>query len=95
MTVILDQFLQSLRDSGLMSEEEIEAFLDRLRPEERPQTAEELAKLLHRQQKLTKFQTQAIYQGKTKSLVLANYVLLDKIGQGGMGQVYKAEHKRM
>ena len=40
--------------------------------------------------KLTRFQAQAVYQGKTKTLVLGNYELLDKIGEGGMGIVYEA-----
>ena len=78
-----------------MAAEEIESFLEGLAAEEKPKTAEELAKLLHRHRKLTRFQTQAVFQGKIKGLVLGNYVVLDKIGQGGMGHVYKAEHRRM
>src|SRR5207248_7236943 len=38
---------------------------------------------------------QQIYQGRGKGLLLGNYAILDKIGQGGMGVVLKAEHKRM
>jgi serine/threonine protein kinase len=44
---------------------------------------------------LTRFQVQRIAVGKGKSLTLDRYVLKDKIGAGGMGEVYLAEHLRM
>ena len=90
-----DFFIENLIGSGLMTAGDVEAFLAKLPPDEQPASAEDLAKLLFRHKKLTRFQAQAIYQGKAKGLVLGDYVVLDLIGQGGMGQVYKAEHKVM
>ncbi len=95
MTVILDQFLQTLRESGLMTASEIESFLGSLPPAEKPTTSEALAKVLVKCRKLTKFQAQAAYQGKAKALFVGNYLVLDKIGEGGMGYVYRAQHRRM
>jgi len=95
MPLVLDQFVQWLADSGLMTQGEIDAVVESLPPSDRPQSGEDLAKLLYRRGKLTKYQAEALYRGKTKGLVMGNYVVLDKIGQGGMGQVYRARHSRM
>ena len=78
-----------------MTADEVSAFIDSLPPDKKPEDGAALARELVRQKKLTKFQAQAIYQGKTRGLILDRYVVLDRIGQGGMGQVYKAEHKVM
>ncbi|NLS93871.1 MAG: SUMF1/EgtB/PvdO family nonheme iron enzyme [Planctomycetaceae bacterium] len=91
----LRQFIRALVASQLMSNIEVEEFLASLPEAERPKTGEELAKTLYRHHRLTRFQTQAVFQGKVKGLVFGNYVILDKIGQGGMGHVYKAQHRRM
>ena len=95
MSVTVDELITTLTGSGLMAREEVDEFLAGLSEGEKPEDGEQLAKLLYRSEKLTKFQTQCVYQGKTRGLVLGNYVVLDRIGQGGMGHVFKAQHKKM
>lgn len=92
MPVSLEQFVKYLQESGVLAGEILKEFLP---PKSEPKDAEELARELVREKKLTKFQAEELWRGKGKSLVLGNYVLLDKIGAGGMGQVFKAEHRRM
>jgi serine/threonine protein kinase/WD40 repeat protein len=91
----LEEFHQRLTESGLMSASEFQEFLANVPADKHPNTAEQVARELFRQGKLTKFQVQAVYQGKTRGLVMGNYVVLDRIGEGGMGQVYEARHQRM
>lgn len=95
MAIELAEFIKRLDDSGLLAADTVRSFCDQLPEPQRPQDGEALARALVKDKKLTAFQANLIYQGKTKNLVLGPYVLLDKIGEGGMGQVFKAEHRRM
>ena len=95
MALSVDEFTTRLNDSGLMTSDEARAWVETLPADKRPTDVHQLAQELIRQKKLTAYQAQTVYQGKGKSLILGNYVVLDKLGQGGMGMVLKAEHKRM
>ena len=93
MTVSKQDFLQHLAASGVLTPEDMAAAQRDLEPT--AVTAEELARRLVKAGLLTKFQAQRIYQGRSEGLLLGDYVLVEPIGAGGMGQVFLAEHRRM
>ncbi len=91
MTVGLDQFLQRLRSSGLPLPAEWEppggsrSFAN----------AKELARMLVAKEVLTRYQAQVLLGYRQGPLVLENYVILSHLGEGGMGQVYRALHRHI
>jgi serine/threonine protein kinase/formylglycine-generating enzyme required for sulfatase activity len=95
MAVSLEQFVERLEASGLMSADEVAAATNKLPDDRQPKDVKSLAKHLVKQGKLTKYQAAAVYQERTDHLVVGDYVVLDKLGEGGMGEVLKAQHRRM
>jgi WD40 repeat protein/tRNA A-37 threonylcarbamoyl transferase component Bud32 len=85
--------LERLRDSELLSSEQL-AELEPL-PEARNPDPKILARVVLQRGWLTRFQVSQVAIGKGKDLFVGPYVLLDKLGEGGMGQVLKARHRHM
>ncbi len=88
-------YFKRLFDSGLMSRQDIEKFWNKLPADTRPQDSARLSDTLIQQGKLTPYQAQRILNNEIEHLLIDDYEVLDQIGEGGMGAVLKARHRRM
>src|SRR5262249_20395166 len=86
-------FVWDLRRSNLLDRGQLDQvvgeFLEK-NPRAEPQA---LADYLVGKRVLSKFQAERLLQGKTQGLVLGPYTLMDALGTGSMGTVYKAHSK--
>jgi formylglycine-generating enzyme required for sulfatase activity len=92
MAIALETVVKQLEDSGIVAPGKLENFVP---PKAHPTSVEALVAELVKEKHLTKFQAAQVAAGRAKSLILGGYTILDKIGAGGMGQVFKAVHRRM
>src|SRR5437764_816751 len=94
---IIDEFLELTYKSGVLSKDSFTAYWKRLETAGAvPTTPRELAEAMVRDGLLTKFQADHLLTGKWRGFIIAGkYRLLNRVGAGGMGQVYLCEHIRM
>src|SRR5262245_5424752 len=85
--------LESVRATGLLEPEQLgQLGAD---PPAAVGHVAELAGALVRRGWLTSYQADQLLLGRAEDLVLGPYVLLDPLGEGGMGRVFKARHRLM
>ncbi len=94
-------FQQSALNSGLLTQEELDEALTALHGSKHHQHHhrsksgdEHLAAKLVEMGRLNRWQAEQLRAGRSK-FNLGPYQIIDSIGQGGMGQVFKAEHTVM
>src|SRR5690242_2387957 len=85
--------VEAIRQDHLLEAEQLEELTGSLQtrfPE--PRT---LAQELLRRGWLTPYQVNLLLQGRRGELTLGPYLLLARLGGGGMGRVFKARHRRV
>ena len=88
-------FLQAIRSSAVLSEKQFEKVEANVAEGNYPPEPAELASRLVKDGVLTAFQARQILKGKSQGLVFGRYVILDFLGKGAMGRVYRACHRMM
>ena len=87
-----DTFLQNLRISKLLTKDQYRSASARLA---NVHDSREIAKALASWKLLTKFQAKMLLVGRNSGFFIGPYRILDQLGHGGMGRVYKAVHQTM
>jgi serine/threonine protein kinase len=89
----LAAFVEAVRASGLLSAAEMDALAQAAA--EPDADAEAILRDIVRRGLLTAYQVRRLWKGQGSRLFLNQYILLDRLGEGGMGEVFRARHTRL
>ena len=87
--------LPIIRNSGALTERQFLDVRSKVLSGAYPLDTKALADRLVRDNILTDYQVRRFLSGKSHGLIVGKYVILDRIGSGSMGRVYKAHHQLM
>src|SRR5689334_904263 len=87
----VDELLKLARKSGVIDESKLSAFF-KDRSVEGTADARPLTEEMVRDGVLTNFQAEQFLQGRWRGFTIGQYKYLERIGVGGMGQVFLCEH---
>ena len=84
--------LPVIRSSGVVNERQLAEIKTKVLQGDYPLDSAALAERLVRENILTSFQAKRLLSNKPQGLIVGRYIVLDRIGSGSMGRVYKAHH---
>jgi serine/threonine-protein kinase len=87
--------LPLLQASGVLPDRQYADIRARVLDGSLPNDSRALAQRLVRDRILTEYQARRLLSNKPHGMVVGRYVVMDRVGSGSMGRVYKAHHQLM